>query len=46
MDATTTRRTHMKLLPKSHDSWPYRITDALIAIAFVGVVSALWLGVL
>jgi hypothetical protein len=31
----------MKFLPPSHDTLPYRITDALIAIAFVGVVIAL-----
>ena len=36
----------MKLLPDSHQSWPYRITDALIAVFFVGVSVALIAGVL
>lgn len=27
-----------KYLPPDHDSLPYKVTDALIAIAFVGVV--------
>lgn len=31
----------MNMLPPSHDSIPYRITDALIALAFICVVFAL-----
>jgi hypothetical protein len=34
----------MKFLPESHDSLPYKITDALIAVFFVGTVVALTLG--
>lgn len=36
----------MKFLPDSHNSWPYRITDALIAVLFVGVVVAVITGVI
>lgn len=34
----------MKLLPESHDSMPYKITDALIAAFFVCTVVAVLLG--
>lgn len=36
----------MKFLPDSHQSWPYFITDALIAVFFVGVSVAVIFGVI
>jgi len=34
----------MKYLPPSHDSMPYRITDALIALFFINTVAAILMG--